>query len=100
MLAEFVQHVALETGLSPKQARSALGVVLNAADRQGAGFAQEIFERVAGARTLAAKAGSDNGAATGVIARLIEQTPGGRQAVAEQMLQTLVKEGLGPNEIS
>jgi hypothetical protein len=99
MLAEFVQHVAMETGLAPKTARVALGVVLNAADRQGAGFAQEIFERVAGARTLAAKAGSDAGVPTGVIARLIEQTPGGRKAVAEQMLQCLVKEGLGPNQI-
>jgi hypothetical protein len=99
MLGEFVNHIALETGLSPKTARAALGVVLNAADRQGAAYASEIFERVAGARTLAARAGAEQGVATGVIARLIEQTPGGRKAVAEQMLASLHKEGLGHNEI-
>jgi hypothetical protein len=43
--------------------------------------------------------GAEVGAATGVIARLIEQTPGGRKAVAEQMLRDLQKEGLGHGEI-
>lgn len=99
MLSEFVNHVAFETGLAPAKARAALGVILNAAERQGAPFASEIYERVAGARTLAARAGSDAGAATGVIARLIEQTPGGRRQVAEEMLRSLQREGLSHNEI-
>lgn len=99
MLAEFVQHISLETGLSPKTAREALGIVLNAADRQGASYAQEIFEKVAGARTLAARMGAEAGAATGLIARLIEQTPGGRSEVVQQMLRSLQRAGLGHNQI-
>lgn len=99
MLAEFVQHIALETGLTPKDARAALGIVLNAADRQGSAYAQDIFEKVAGARPLAAKMAAETGAATGVIARLIEQTPGGRSEVVQQMLNSLRKIGLGPNQI-
>jgi hypothetical protein len=99
MLAEFIAHIASDTGLSQKKAKAALGIVLNAADRQGTPFAGEIFEQVPGARTLAASMGAHVGAATGVIARLIEQTPGGRQAVAEQTIRNLQKEGLGTREI-
>lgn len=99
MLAEFIKHIASDTGLSQKKAKAALGIVLNASDRQGTPFAGEIFERVPGARTLAAAMGAKVGAATGVIARLIEQTPGGRQAVAEQTIRNLQKEGLGTREI-
>jgi hypothetical protein len=99
MLAEFIKHIASDTGLSQKKAKAALGIVLNAADRQGTPFAGEVFERVPGARTLAATMGAHVGAATGVIARLIEQTPGGRQAVAEQTIRNLQKEGLGSREI-
>jgi hypothetical protein len=73
--------------------------VLNAADRQGTPFATEIFERIPGARTLAADMGASAGVATGVIARLIEQTPGGKRAVTEQTIRNLQKEGLGNNEI-
>ena len=53
-----------------------------------------------GARTLSAKTGADTGAATGVIARLIEQTPGGRRHVGEGMFTSLHKAGLGHKEIS
>ncbi len=56
-------------------------------------MADEIFERVPGARTLAANMGAQIGAATGVIARLIERTPGGRVAVAEQVIRDLHKQG-------
>lgn len=99
MLAEFVKHIASDTGLSQKKAKAALGIVLNAADRQGTPFAWEIFERVPGARTLAAEMGAHVGAATGVIARLIEQTPGGRRNVTEQTVRNLQREGLGTREI-
>jgi len=99
VLADFITHVASDTGLSQKQAKAALGIVLNAADRQGTPFANEIFERIPGARTLAADAGAANGASTGVIARLIEQTPGGKRFVTEQTIRNLQKEGLGNNEI-
>lgn len=99
MLNGFVKHVSKTTGLPLKTAEAAIGIVLNAADRQGAPMADEIFERVPGARTLAAQMGSQIGAATGVIARLIERTPGGRMAVAEQVIRDLHKEGLGNKEI-
>jgi hypothetical protein len=99
MLSDFVKHIASDTGLSQKKAKAALGIVLNASDRQGAPFAEEVFERVPGARTLAAEMGAQVGAATGVIARLIERTPGGRRAVAEQTIRDLQKHGLGSREI-
>ena len=99
MLSDFIKHIASDTGLSQRDAKAALGIVLNAADRQGTPFANEIFERIPGARTLAADMGSSVGAATGIIARLIEQTPGGKRAVTEQTIRNLQKEGLGNYEI-
>ncbi len=100
MLTELVEYICHHTGLSPQDARSGLGIVLNAAERQGAGLSREIFERVPGSRTLAAKMGDEIGASTGVIARLIEQTPGGRVAVIEQMTEALTSRGLGPAQVS
>lgn len=100
MLKEFVKHVASDTGLEESEARAALGVVLNAADRQGAEIAEVVFRKAPGARTLSAKAGANVGAATGLIARLIERTPGGRSAVAFQMIQDLQACGLGHDQIS
>lgn len=99
MLIAFIEHVSKATGLPAKGAEAALGIVLNAADRQGAPLADEVFERVPGARTLAAHMGAEIGAATGVIARLIERTPGGRQAVAEQVVRDLHRVGLGSREV-
>jgi hypothetical protein len=99
MLNAFVKHVSKNTGLPPKKAEAAIGIVLNSAERQGASFADEIFERVPGARTLAATMGAHIGAATGVIARLIERTPGGRIAVTEHTIRALHSEGLGNKEI-
>lgn len=100
MMNEFVKHIAASTGLSAKKARSALGIVLNAAERQGAEIASKIYQELPGARTLSARMGAEVGASTGVIARLIEQTPGGRAVVAEEMIRSLQKEGLGHAEIS
>jgi hypothetical protein len=99
MLNAFVEHVAHATNTPMNTARATLGIVLNASERQGSGLVAAIYERIPGARTLAAKMGSETGVATGVIARLIEQTPGGRQAVAEQMIRNLQKFGLGHAEI-
>lgn len=100
MLKKFVNHIAGETELDADIARTALGIVLNAADRQGSQFASLVFESIPGARTLSATAGVDVGAATGIIARLIEQTPGGRSAVAFQMVRDLQDAGLGNEQIS
>jgi hypothetical protein len=100
MLADFISHIAAHAGLSQAEARAALGVVLNAADRQGADFARDIFERMPGARTLAAKMGADIGAATGDIARLIERTPGGKAYVAEDLIRALQAQGLGNSQVA
>lgn len=99
MLRDLVRSVALETGITQAKAREALGIILNAAERQGSDFADQLFTRLPGARTLAARTGSQIGAPNGVIARLIEQTPGGRRAVAAEMIGQLQDCGLGHSEI-
>ncbi len=99
MLNAFISEVSKATGLTEDKASEAIGIVLNAADRQGAPFADEMFERVPGARTLAATMGSQIGAPTGVLARLIERTQGGRQAVVERLIEDLHELGLGSNQI-
>ena len=43
MLNAFIKHVSKATGLSLKSAETALGIVLNTADRQGAPLADEVF---------------------------------------------------------
>jgi hypothetical protein len=99
MLKNLIRHVETETGLSQAKARAALGILLNAADRQGAPLAQELFATLPGARPLAAKVGTEIGAATGEIARLIETTPGGRRYVTTQMIRSLHNIGLGHDAI-
>ena len=100
MTKDMIKHVAKATGMPQKRARTALGIVLNASERQGSAFVAELYERLPGARTMAAQAGDTTGAATGEIARLIEQTPGGRMAVATNMIRNLQKAGLGHTEIA
>ncbi|MCI4645487.1 MAG: hypothetical protein MRY64_11955 [Hyphomonadaceae bacterium] len=99
MLRDLIRHVATETGITQARAREALGIIMNAADRQGSPFADALFKRLPGARTLSAKIGSDIGAPTGTIARLIEQTPGGRRAVACGMIERLQGCDLSHKEI-
>ena len=100
MMKDLVKHVANDTGLSNNKTKVALGIVLNATDRQGAPIAELIFTKVPGARTMAARSGATTGAATGLIARMIERTPGGRSEVAFQMIRDLQCAGLGHTEIS
>lgn len=100
MMKDLIKHVSNCTGMSQKDARSALGIVLNATERQGSTFTTALYKKMPGARTLAAKLGDETGAATGEIARLIEQTPGGRMAVATTMIRNLQKMGLGHSEIA
>ena len=99
MLSDFVEHIASHAGISICQARVCLGVILNASERANAELSRELFERVPGARTLSARTGAEIGAATGELARLIEQTPGGRVAVAQDMIQSLQDQGLSNSEI-
>ena len=100
MLKNMIKTCADDTGLTQVKAREAVGIVLNTAERQGSPLAEAIFRKMPGARTLSATTGADQGAATGVIARLIEQTPGGRRHVGEGMFASLHKAGLGHKQIS
>jgi hypothetical protein len=99
MLAAFISHIASQASLSDAQARSVLGLFLDAADRQGAGLARTVFEAMPGARTLAAEMSAESGGTTGSIARLIERTPGGRVVVVEKMMRSLHALGLGTQQI-
>ncbi|KCZ51315.1 hypothetical protein [Hyphomonas pacifica] len=93
MLTEITAHLATHNGLSQETAKRALGIVLNAAERQESPFALAMFKTIPGARALSARIGSDIGAPTGTIARMIEQTPGGKRLVAQSMISEL--HGLG-----
>lgn len=100
MLKNLIKTCADATGLTQVKAREALGIVLNTAERQGSPLAEAIFRKMPGARTLSATTGAEHGAATSVIARLIEQTPGGRRHVGEGMFSSLHQAGLGHSQIS
>ncbi len=100
MLKNMIKTAADATGLTQAAARKAIGTVLNTAERQGSPLAEAIFCKMPGARTLSATIGADNSAATGVIARLIEQTPGGRRHIGEGMFTSLHKAGLGHDQIA
>lgn len=99
MLKNMIKTAADATGLTQSKAKEAIGVVLNTSERQGSPLAEAIFQKMPGARTLSATTGAETGATTGVIARLIEQTPGGRRFVGERMFSELHKIGLGHSEI-
>jgi hypothetical protein len=94
MIDDLTAHIANCNGLEDTISRRALGIVLNAAERQGSPLAEAIFRNVPGARALAARTGDEIGAPTGDIARMIEQTPGGRRYVALSTLSALQEAGL------
>jgi len=100
MLKNMIKSAAEATGLSQVRTRQAIGIVLNTAERQGSPMAEAIFRKMPGARTLSARTGAEIGACNGAIARLIEQTPGGRRYVGEGMFTNLHKAGLGHKEIA
>ena len=98
MMVDFEKYVAERIGVTQQSARAAIGILLNAAERQGSPMAEFVFQRIPGARTLAARSGDAVDAPTGVIARLVEQTPGGRSAVAFKLADDLLRVGLGPHQ--
>lgn len=100
MLNDLIRTTTETTGLDESQARQALGVLFNTAERQGAPLIEKVFSRMPGARTLSATTGAQTGAATGTIARLIEQTPGGRQHVSLAMFTQLHQIGLGHKQVA
>ncbi|MCZ4299244.1 hypothetical protein [Henriciella marina] len=100
MLKDIISVAAIESGVEEPAARHAVGIILNAAQRQGGDLIERIFAQVPGARTLSASTATREGAPRGPIAQLIEQTPGGRQHVTFDMLFRLQRAGLGHAEIS
>ena len=99
MLNQLVDYIAQEVRISRAEAAQAVGVLLNAADRQGAAFAQELFALLPGAREAADRAGAEMGAGAGVVARLIDRSPAGRAAMIEQAMRALHRQGLGSRQI-
>ncbi|MEZ6010255.1 MAG: hypothetical protein R3C08_00085 [Hyphomonas sp.] len=99
MLNALTAHIAKTGGLAEPIARQALGIVLNAAERQASPFATAMFRTIPGARALAARTGNDLGAPVGIIARMIEQTPGGKRLVARDMITSLQGIGLDHKDI-
>lgn len=99
MMIDLIAHIATCNGLGDNQAKRALGIVLNGAERQASPLAAFLFKKVPGARVLAARTGDEIGAPTGDIARLIEQTPGGRRRVAQSMISALHDAGLGHEQV-
>ena len=100
MLNDLIKTTSKTLGLDESQSREALGILFNTAERQGAPLIEKVFSRMPGARTLSASTGAHTGAATGTIARLIEQTPGGRQHVSLSMFSRLHEVGLGHAQIA
>lgn len=100
MLKNMIKSAAEATGLSQVKTKEAIGIVLNTAERQGSPLSEAVFQKMPGARTLSAKTGSQLGADTSPIARLIEQTPGGRRYIGEGMFTNLHKAGLGHEQIA
>jgi hypothetical protein len=94
MMIELISHIAKTNGLTQETARQSLGIILNAAERQDSPFATAMFKTIPGARSLSARTGSEVGACTGIIARLIEQTPNGRRHVGQMMIRELQNVGL------
>jgi hypothetical protein len=99
MMIDLIAHIATSNGLADSVSRRALGIVLNGAERQGSAFADIMFKKLPGARVLAAQTGDEIGAPTGEIARLIEQTQGGRRRVALSMISALQEAGLDHRSI-
>ena len=99
MLKDLVKHTAEELGTTQKQAKAVLGIVLSTAERQGSEFTAALFKKLPGARTLSARTCDEMGAPSDPISRMIEQTPGGRRHIAQEMIRSLQKTGLGHAEI-
>ncbi|MEO1966172.1 hypothetical protein [Hyphomonas sp.] len=99
MMNDLTAHIAKTSGLADPIAKQALGIVLNAAERQASPFADAMFKTLPGARALSARTGSELGAPVGEIARMIEQTPGGKRRVAREMITALHGIGLDHKNI-
>lgn len=99
MLKDLVRHTATTLDINQTQAKAVLGVVLSSAERQGSAFTDALFRKIPGARTLSARTSDETGAGQDILTRMIEQTPGGRRHVAQEMIRNLQKEGLGHAEI-
>jgi hypothetical protein len=84
MMNDLTAHIAKTSGLADPIAKQALGIVLNAAERQASPFADgDVHDAFPARAPLSARTGSELGAPVGEIARMIEQTPGGKRRVTQ-----------------
>ena len=60
MLNDLIRTTSEKTGLDESQARDALGVLFNTAERQGAPLIEKVSSRMPGARTLSATTGAQS----------------------------------------
>lgn len=100
MLKDLICNAAHAAAIDEAYARHAIGLIFNTAERQASPLIERVFAEVPGAHTLSAATGQREGVAQGPIARLIEQTPGGRRHVTLTLFSRLHASGLGHGEIA
>lgn len=100
MLKDLITETARTADISEADARHAIGLIFNTAERQTSPLIERVFSEVPGAHTLSVSTGQRVGVATGPIARLIEQTPGGRRHVTLTLFSRLHDSGLGHRQIA
>ncbi|WP_018148047.1 hypothetical protein [Henriciella marina] len=100
MLNALIDETAKRADIDEATARRAIGIVLNAAERQGSEMIETVFAEFPEMRRLSVITAREEKTPTGSIARLIEQTPGGRRHVALDMVSRLHKLGLGHKAVA
>ena len=100
MLNSLIAEASERADIDDATARRAIGIVLNAAERQGSEMIETVFADFPEARRLSVVTARDEQTPVGSIARLIEQTPGGRRHVALDMISRLHKLGLGHKAVA
>ena len=70
MLNDLTAHIANTSGLGAPASKKALGIVLNAAERQDSPFAAAMFKAIPATRKLSTRTGKDAGAGKATLAGL------------------------------
>jgi hypothetical protein len=100
MLKDLTSRVANAAAIDEAEARDAIGLVFNTAERQGTPLGERVLSDMPGLRALSVATGERAGFARGDIARLIEQTPGGRRHVTLTLFSRLHAQDLGHAQIA
>jgi hypothetical protein len=100
MLNSLIAEASKRADIDEATAKRAIGIVFNAAERQGSEMIETVFAEFPETRRLSVVTASEEKTPMGSIARLIEQTPGGRRHVALDMISRLHKLGLGHKAVA